>query len=76
VSGDKKGKSATYHHLTGQIPHGPGEERPRVAGDVDDPRVDLTNLVTDLAVNGVMVLATQKIVPHPGRVRHVSVDLG
>jgi hypothetical protein len=51
----------------GQVLDGPAEEAARRAGDVDDLREDLAELVADLAVDGVVVLAAEPVVPDPGR---------
>jgi len=62
--------------VTGQIPDRTGEEGPGGAGVLDDRRERLENLVADLAIDGEVVLAAKPVVPDPGRLRHVGVDLG
>jgi len=62
--------------VTGQIPDHAGEEGPGGASVLDDRRKGLENLVADLAVDGEVVLAAQPVVPDPGRLGHVGVELG
>jgi len=54
--------------------HGADQERPRGAGGVDDTRLDSAELLSDLAVDQIVVLAAQPVVPDPSRVRHAGVD--
>ena len=55
-------------------PRGPGRpgRRGRSRRSPGTPR----DLVADLAVDGEVVFAVQPVVPDPGRLRHVGVDLG
>jgi hypothetical protein len=62
--------------LTGQVLDRAGEEGPGGASVFDDRREGLEDLVADLSVDGEVVLAAQSVVPDPGRLRHVSVDVG
>ena len=62
--------------LTGQVPDRADQEGPGGASVLDDRREGLENLVADLAVDGEVVLAAQPVVPDPGRLRHVGIDLG
>jgi hypothetical protein len=45
-------------------------------GDIHDSREDRTELVTGRAVDSVVVLAAQPVIPDPGRMRHRCVDPG
>src|SRR5207244_12288112 len=61
--------------LAGQLPDRADQERPVGAGVVPDAGVELADLVADLLVNRVVVLAAQPVIPDPGRVRYRRVDL-
>jgi hypothetical protein len=62
--------------LAGQVADGADEELAGAAGDLDDLGEGGTELVAGVAVDRVVVLATQPVVPDPGRVRHTAIDLG
>jgi hypothetical protein len=62
-------------HLTGKVRHGTDEKSSALAGSIHDSRKELANPVTGLAVDSVVVLTAQPVVPDPGRVWHPSVDL-
>ena len=66
----------TDARLTGQVPDRADQEGPRGASVLDDRRERLENLVADLAVDVEVVFAAQPVVPDPGRLGHVGVDLG
>src|SRR5208283_3899132 len=57
-----------------QVPDRAGQKAPGSASDNGDTRENLLVLVTGLAVDGIIVLAAQPVVPDPGRVRHGRVD--
>src|SRR6266487_45603 len=59
----------------GQVPDGPGEKVPVGAGRADQLRDERENLVPDLPVNGVMILAAQPVIPDPRRMRNRRIDL-
>src|SRR5690606_8723502 len=63
-------------HLAGQIPHRPDQERAVGPGELHGERIDLLDLIPDLPVDRVVVLAAQPVVPDPGGLGHRSVDLG
>jgi hypothetical protein len=58
------------------VPDRAGQEASRGAGYHGDPREDLAVLVAGLAVDGVVVLTAEPVVPDSGRVRHRRVDAG
>ena len=62
--------------LAGQVPDRTAQERPVSTGETGYVREHRHDLVTDGAVDRVVVLAAQPVVPDPGRVRHGCVDLG
>src|SRR6266568_92412 len=45
-------------------------------GNIHDLREDRTELIAGYAVDGVVVLAAEPVVPDPSRVRHRCVDRG
>jgi len=63
-------------HLPGQVPHGAAHERAGGAGDDSDVGEGGQELVAGRAVDGVVVLSAEPVVPDPGRVRHGRVELG
>jgi hypothetical protein len=62
--------------LTGQVTHRAGEEGAARLGVLHNGREDLADLVADLAVDGVVVLAAEPVVPDPGAVGGARVQLG
>ena len=63
-----------YPGFSGQVPDRAGEKAPGGAGDHGDAGEYLPVLVAGLAVDGVVVLAAQPVVPDPRRVWHGRVD--
>jgi hypothetical protein len=61
--------------LADQIPDRAQQKRPGTAGRAGHVRERRDDPVTSLAVDGIVVLATQPVVPDPGRMRHACVDL-
>jgi len=60
--------------LPGEVADRAGQKGPGLAGDFCLSWKDSQYFVPDLAVDGVVVLAAQPVVPDPGRVRHGHVD--
>jgi hypothetical protein len=60
--------------LADEVLHRAYEECPLGPGDVEDLRIRRDDLVTDLTVDLVAVLAAQPVVSDPGGVRNVVVD--
>src|SRR5919198_214577 len=61
--------------LADQVADRAAQERPVGPGQGDDVREHIGDPVTDRAVDRVVVLAAEPVVPDPGRVRHAGVDL-
>src|SRR5690348_296636 len=62
--------------LDSQVPDDPHEELAGGTGDVDDLGQHRDRLLTGLAVDRIVVLTAQPVVPDAGRMWHRSVDSG
>ena len=62
--------------LAGQVPHHPPEEQAVLARLPHDVGQHLLDAITHLAVNGVVVLAPQPVIPDSRRVGHGRIDPG
>src|SRR5690606_27154672 len=62
--------------LAGQVGDGADQERPGGAGQIGDLGQDPQDLVADLPVDRVVVLAAEPVVPDPGDVGDGGVDPG
>jgi hypothetical protein len=62
--------------ILGQVTDRAGKKGPGSASDNGDTRENILVLVTGLAVDSIIVLAAQPVVPDPGRVRHRGVNGG
>jgi len=59
-----------------QVPDRPAQERPVGPSQPDDVREHRHDLVADLTVGLVVVLAAQPVIPDPGGMRDRGVELG
>src|ERR1700722_18952854 len=60
--------------LASQVTNGAGQKAPRRARHHGDTREDFLVLIASFAVDRVIVLAAQPVVPDPGRMRDGGVD--
>ena len=68
-------KELAHRCLGDQVPDRAHQKRPGTAGHAGNVRERRDDLVTGRTVDRIVVLATDPVVPDPGRMRHGCVDL-